>query len=121
MENQLNEQYKELQDIIKRKQIFKSTGGHDDKLKITEFQMNTKDYHVYRKAIDLFYKFRWEGVEADDVGFRDFAKECAVEHINEVILLLESIPKLTVCEIEGQNCYGIIDFYQKVKNTIETI
>lgn len=61
--------------------------------------------HKLTLAMDIAYK-------------KGGAIECVKVHIDDLISNLESIPKLTICEIEGDKCYGIIDFYKDVKNKI---
>ncbi len=90
--------------------------------------MSIKEIEVQKKAkelTDMFYQFVQsdngnvcDPCYSEEIEFKNM-KSCAIAHINEVIKLLESIPKLTVCEIEGQKCYGIIDFYRDVRIELE--
>jgi len=90
--------------------------------------MGIKEIEVQKKAkelADMFYQFvqsddgdKYDPCYSEEIEFKNI-KSCAIAHIDEVIKLLESIPKLTVCEIEGQKCYGIIDFYRDVKIELE--
>jgi hypothetical protein len=90
--------------------------------------MTIKEFEVQKKAkelTDMFCQFvqsddgdRYDLCYSEEIEFKNM-KSCAIAHINEIVKLLESIPKLTVCEIEGQKCYGIIDFYKDVRTELE--
>ena len=84
--------------------------------------MSIKDIEVHKKVDELVEKFRALTLTDGRLFLHEtLAREHAIIAIDEVIYNLESLPKLTVCEIEGQKCYGIIDFYKEVKAKIQSI
>jgi hypothetical protein len=82
--------------------------------------MTIKEQEVEKKANELLSISL--GANFSTPREKEVAQYWAARNIvDEVISVLEQIPKLTVCEIEGQKCYGIIDFYKDVKLKIQEV
>jgi len=72
--------------------------------------MNAKE-----KAKELVYLMQWEGEMSEDEAFKDFAKECALIAVDEIIEVLVDLSNGEFTYIHN------VEYWQEVKQFIEEI